>query len=34
VPVFGVLYLSLWMLLPGGRRVIAELLTVREAAVS
>jgi PST family polysaccharide transporter len=33
-PVFGVLYLILWIISPGGRRVIAELMTVREAAVS
>jgi hypothetical protein len=33
-PVFGALYAGLWLASPGGRRVIGELLTIREAAVS
>jgi hypothetical protein len=33
-PVFGVLYAGLWIASPGGRRVIGELLTVRQAAGS
>ena len=33
-PVFGAVYAGLWIASPGGRRVIGELLTIREAAVS
>jgi hypothetical protein len=33
-PVFGALYAGLWIASPGGRRLIDELLTIREAAVS